>query len=284
MPHHLPKGAQQHEPSVSSWSDTLTTAAVSKTPRGRSRAAILHVFAESVADRGYSDTALSDVSSTLGISKGTIVHHFGTKERLLSEVHAAYFQRRFAEARFIDQELNDPATRLAAFVYALLAAHRDDRAASLTFLREFVRYVDGGLSAHVRFQRDTYHRMVVGIIEEGVHTGTFRTTDASLTALHIFGMCNYAWTWYRPDGKKSVEEIAAVFARDVLLGLYTPANNSRDDLDKLIATAIDTVTRAPDRLPPATAPSPPHIQAGTSRQPIRDRQISSPGRALGVTD
>ena len=114
-----------------------------RTPRASSRDAILRVFAEHVADRGYADTSLGDIAAELNLSKGTIVHHFGTKEALLREVHVAYFARRFAEADFVLAQLKDPASRLVAMIYALLAAHRDDRAASLACLRELVRYFDG---------------------------------------------------------------------------------------------------------------------------------------------
>jgi AcrR family transcriptional regulator len=124
-----------------------------RSPRASSRDAILRVFAEHVADRGYADTSLGDIAAELDLSKGTIVHHFGNKEALLREVHVAYFARRFAEADFVLAQLKDPVSRLMAMIYALLAAHRDDRAASLACLRELVRYFDGDLTGYVREQR-----------------------------------------------------------------------------------------------------------------------------------
>ncbi|MEZ0050263.1 AcrR family transcriptional regulator [Mycobacterium sp. MAA66] len=219
-----------------------------RVPRASSRAAILSAFAERVAERGYSDTSIADVAAMLGLSKGTIVHHFGSKEKLLSEVHAAYFERRFAEAEFVLRELDDPVSQLAAMIYALLAGHRDDRAASLTFLREFVRYVEGGLSQQVRDQRLEYRQMVIRIIEDGVKQEVFVSSDPTMAAMQIFGMCNYAWTWYRPDGSRTVEQIATYFARTILTGLA--CTSDPEAFDELIATAIETVQRAPGRLPP----------------------------------
>ena len=225
-------------------------------PRASSRDAILRVFAEQVADRGYADTSLSDVAGELNLSKGTIVHHFGTKESLLREVHVAYFSRRFAEADYVHAQLKDPVSRLAAMIYALLAAHRDDRAASLACLRELVRYFDGDLTDYIRKQRARYTAIVHGILRDGVDEGVFRTADPKMSALQIFGMCNYAWTWYQPDGSRSVEDIARLFARNILDGLAGPAiagghaGTAPDGaLDGLITQAIDTVRRAPGRLP-----------------------------------
>lgn len=215
--------------------------------RPSSRDAILRVFAEHVADRGYADTSLADVAAELGLSKGTIVHHFRSKEALLGELHVAYFGRRFAEAAFILESLSDPVDRLVAMIYALLAAHRDDRAASLACLRELVRYFDGELNDYVRSQRTAYTAIVVDILRDDVFAA-----EPGLAALQIFGMCNYAWTWYRPDGPDSVENIAGQFARTALGGLLrsVPA----EGLDGHIGRAIETVRKAPGRLPaPATA-------------------------------
>ena len=38
-------------------------------------------FTRAVAERGYDGTNFGDLAVELGISKGTIVHHFGTKDR-----------------------------------------------------------------------------------------------------------------------------------------------------------------------------------------------------------
>ncbi|MFG1925020.1 TetR/AcrR family transcriptional regulator [Cryptosporangium sp. NPDC048952] len=218
-----------------------------KSSRASSRDAILRVFAEHVAARGYADTSLGDVASELGLSKGTIVHHFRSKEAMLGELHVAYFGRRFAEASYIGAELDDPVERLIAMIYALLAAHRDDRAASLACLRELVRYFDGELNEFVRTQRNAYTEILVGILRDGAEQGVLHTTDPTMSALQIFGMCNYAWTWYRPDGPQSVEEIAARFARDILGGLTHPASND-SGLDERIAAALAVVQRVPGRL------------------------------------
>jgi len=218
-----------------------------RSPRASSRDAILRVFAGHVADREYADTSLGDIAAELNLSKGTIVHHFGTKEALLREVHVAYFARRFAEAGYVHEQLKDPVSRLAAMIYALLAAHRDDRAASLACLRELVRYFDGDLTDYVREQRARYTAIVSGILRDGVDQGTFRTADPKMSALQIFGMCNYAWTWYQPGGSQSVEDIARLFARNVLDGLAGAAADGA--LDDVITRAIDTVQRAPGRLP-----------------------------------
>lgn len=45
------------------------------------RSEILDAFVRYVAERGYERTNIGDIADELGMSKGTIVHHFGTKPR-----------------------------------------------------------------------------------------------------------------------------------------------------------------------------------------------------------
>jgi AcrR family transcriptional regulator len=238
-----PYGQQGHDGARNTGDASYSGRVTGRIPRASSRDAILRVFAEQVAERGYADTSLGDVAAQLGLSKGTIVHHFRSKEALLGELHVAYFGRRFAEADFIRAELGDPVRRLIAMIYALLKAHRDDRAASLACLRELVRYFEGELTEYVRGQRTAYTEILVGILRDGVRQGVLHTADPRMTALHIFGMCNYAWTWYRPDGPQSIEQIAAQFARDILAGLTRQTDDA--GLAGQIDDAITTVRRAP---------------------------------------
>jgi TetR/AcrR family transcriptional regulator, cholesterol catabolism regulator len=53
--------------------------------------------------------------------------------------------------------------------------------------------------------------MIVDAIETGVAAGTFRPTASRLSALAVFGMCNWAYQWYRPDGDLRPREIAYQF-------------------------------------------------------------------------
>ncbi|ANY07567.1 TetR/AcrR family transcriptional regulator [Pseudonocardia sp. HH130630-07] len=224
--------------------------------RASSRDAILLVFAEMVADRGYAETSIADVATALGLSKGTVVHHFGDKQSMLGELHAAYFTRRFAEVDHVLAELPDPVDRLVALMYLMLVAHRDDRAATLACLRELVRYLTGELHGYVHRQRERFTGVVVDTLVAGRTAGALTVDDPEMTALQIFGMCNYAWTWYRPDGRQTVEEITTVFASGLLRGLSSDATGP-SDVGARVERAARVVRSAPGRLPAPAPAGPP---------------------------
>lgn len=218
----------------------------SRRTRKNARSEILRVFAILVARDGYGETSISSVARELGLSKGTVVHHFSSKSELLAEVHMAYMRRRLEEAHEILATVDTSTGQLAAIVYALLRSHRDDREATTAFLREIVRFSDGGPMEAVRAQRTVYTSLVEGIVRRGVEEGAFETADIRLSTLQIFGMCNYAWTWYRPDGPDSVEEIAKLFLHTVLSGLVPrtgEAATRSEEIDEVIDKTIATVGR-----------------------------------------
>jgi AcrR family transcriptional regulator len=183
------------------------------------KAEILRTFTEMVAERGYDDVSLRDIAEALDMSKGTIVHHFGSKDRLLEQVHAEYMRVRLAEARLIVARLDTPAERLAGLIFQLLLVEVDDRPATVAFAREIVRFQSDAVMQHVREMRSEYFGIVRDVVSAGMEQGTFRADEPTLVTLQLFGMCNWSWTWLRTNGRWSVEHIARTFIVTFLQGV-----------------------------------------------------------------
>jgi TetR/AcrR family transcriptional regulator, cholesterol catabolism regulator len=192
--------------------------------RDSRRAEILAAFTRAVAERGYDGTNFGDLAMELGISKGTIVHHFGTKDRMLRELHEGYMRRRLAEVRVIWARLTRPAERLAAFVQLGVQYQVVDRAATIAFQREVVRFAAEPGMETSQALRHEYRELVVGVLAEGTAAGEFRPGDDRLRTLQLFGAVHWMWTWFDPDGPRSPAEVAAAFV-DTFLGgiLIDPA-------------------------------------------------------------
>jgi hypothetical protein len=63
----------------------------------------------------------------------------------------------------------------------------------------------------VREKRERYQSMVEAVISEGISSGELRALDPRLTTLALFGMVNWAYQWFRPDGPLRSREIAYLF-------------------------------------------------------------------------
>lgn len=179
---------------------------------------ILRAFAASVADHGYDATSFREIAASLAISKGTIVHHFGSKERLLEAVHREYMNRRLREADLILATTSDAAARLTALIAQLLVTQRDDRDATVTLAREIARFAGMDLMRDVRGMRASYTDIVRGVVRDGVTSGEFGAVDVDLVTLQVFGMCNWSWTWWgRPE--YDVVDVVLAWTTTLLGGL-----------------------------------------------------------------
>ena len=205
---------------------TMSSAAPHTAGRGTSRRAeILDTFVRLVAQRGYDGTNLADVAAEVGISKGTIVHHFTSKDRMLAEHHEAYMRRRLAEAKLCLASLHTPAEQLAGLIFAGILYQQADRWPTVAFQRETVRFRDDDVMTESQRLRREYLEMIADIVKRGMDDGTFRQDDPRLVALTLFGPLQWAWTWYDPDGRNTPEEVAATIISVCLGGLIADRND-----------------------------------------------------------
>lgn len=78
-----------------------------------------------IATRGYSATSIRDIASATGISTGTLLHHFRSKDELLTAT-LAQVSRTFMEAMERLADIEDPVARLRGLADELLGSERHD--------------------------------------------------------------------------------------------------------------------------------------------------------------
>lgn len=187
--------------------------------RDSRRGDILAAFTRAVAARGYDGTNFGDLALELGISKGTIVHHFGSKGRLLSELHESYLRRRLAEVQVVWDRLTDPAQRLAALIHLGVRYQVVDAAATVAFQREVLRFAAEPGMETSQSLRGEYRDIVEQVLAAGVAAGVFRPGDGRLRTLQLFGSVHWMWTWFDPRGPSTVDDVAASFVTTFLTGV-----------------------------------------------------------------
>lgn len=201
--------------------------------RPSSRDEIRDAFTRHVAESGYDGTNFGSIADELGISKGTIVHHFGTKERLFADAHERYMEKRLVEAQDIVGRLDAVEERLAGLVWAFTMYQTYGRTETVAFQREIVRFNDAPSMRRSRDLRHEYRDLVKAILDEGMSTGVFHDGNSSILALQIFGGTQWMWTWFNPAGSQSNDDVAATYVLLILRGLML----SSEGIDALIDPA-----------------------------------------------
>lgn len=181
------------------------------------RGEIFDAFVRYVAERGYDRTNMGDIADELGMSKGTIVHHFGTKAQMLRELEETHLARQLDALQMAWARLAAPHERIAAIIYASALLQVVARDATVASQREVVQLFDDPAMQQVRKLRDQLQALVVDEIRTGIESGVFRSVDVDLAALQLWGSLQWMWVWFDPAGSRTPEQVGAAFV-DVFLG------------------------------------------------------------------
>jgi AcrR family transcriptional regulator len=181
------------------------------------RGDILDAFVRYVAERGYDRTNIGDIADELGMSKGTIVHHFGTKAQMLRELEETHLARQLDVLRMVWDRLAAPHERIAAIIYASALLQVTERDATVASQREVVQLSDDPAMQHVRKLRHQLQTLAIDEIRNGIEIGVFRTVDVELAALQLWGSLEWMWVWFHPADSRTPEQVGAAFV-DVFLG------------------------------------------------------------------
>lgn len=189
--------------------------------RGRSagyedqRELILERAAHLFAQRGYTAASMNEVAEACGLSKPALYHYFRDKYDLLvhiAEGHVSRLQLLVAEVESLglppEQRLRTLIQRFVLEYARAKDAHRvltedvkfltdEDRARILGSERAVVAHFSGAIGEH--------WPQVAG------------ARLAAPTAMLLFGMINWMFTWFRPKGSLTYEDLAPMVA-DLFFG------------------------------------------------------------------
>lgn len=214
------------------------------TPRagGGRRAQILETFIRHVAERGYEQTNLGDIATELQLSKGTIVHHFHHKARMLAEFEESYLRRQLNTLQELWRQLPTPPERLASFIFASVLVQVIDPHATVATQREIAQLAGDPDLVGVRELRNEIQAMVRSEVRQGVDSGLFRPVDADLVTFQLFGASQWMWTWFERAGAKGPDDVGAAYVSVFLGGLLADRSNLSALTDP--AGAIPRIVRA----------------------------------------
>jgi AcrR family transcriptional regulator len=184
----------------------------STTPR---RDQILEEAARLFGRRGYHATSMRDIGGATGMLAGSLYSHISSKEDLLHRIvlEAAHTFIEGLEA--IRAEDLTPEDRLRKAMRAHVAVVAADVDAAWVFNHEW-KALTGERREEIRRLRRRYERLWDGIVRE-----LPGAADPRFARLLVLSAANWTYTWYRPDGPLSPDEVADRFTDLLLAGLGT---------------------------------------------------------------
>ena len=180
---------------------------------------IVSAAAKVFRTKGYHAATVRDIAEEVGILKGSLYHHFASKEELLYLVvkePIAQMYRAIAEIAAADLAATE---KLRRAISAHLEAFDRHYPHLFVYLRERDA-VKRRFREMIGFSPKEYYRCWQQILQEGVENGEFRSDfDIQVTSYGLLGMLNWSCEWYDPQGRLSIQEVAEEFTALALGGL-----------------------------------------------------------------
>jgi AcrR family transcriptional regulator len=179
------------------------------------REAIIEAAARVFRTKGYHAASVQDIADAVGILKGSLYHHFESKEELLYLIVKEPRARLYKTVADIVADDAPAGQKLRRAILAHLEAFDQHYPHLFVYLREREE-----MKRRFRGAPKEYERYWQQILREGVKSGEFRADlDVQVVSYGLLGMVNWLYKWYDPRGRLSVREIAAQLSTTALAGL-----------------------------------------------------------------
>ncbi len=162
-------------------------------------------------ERGFTGTTLDDIAAELGVTKPFIYTHFRSKVELLAALCQPTIEMSLAAVANAAEAPGTPTARLyqAMADFAKVVLQRQANIA--IFFREEKHLSPEALGA-INTLRKKFDGLLSGLLREGVAAGEFTVPDVNVAALALGGMISWAYTWHRPEGRLSLEDVCGTLA------------------------------------------------------------------------
>jgi AcrR family transcriptional regulator len=199
---------------------------------------ILRNAARIFAEKNYHSTTMRDISRATNVSLAGLYHYCKSKEELLFLIQDNCFGRVLERLEERLREVDDPLGRLRIFIENHLSFFAANMA-EMKVLSHEAESLAGDLHAHVSTKKDKYTKLARQILKEIQEPGKSET-DLTVATYALFGMMNWIYNWYDPNGKLKVSELVESVTRLFLHGFV--AGMTREALDFAPQAASETLS------------------------------------------
>ncbi|KIC36591.1 MULTISPECIES: TetR/AcrR family transcriptional regulator [Leisingera] len=171
----------------------------------RIREAALRLFAQ----HGYAAVSMRQIAKEVGVQAGALYNYTPDKQSLLFNLmagHMAELQAAWDSVPQADSALE----RLRAFTGFHIRFHLERPDAVFIAYMELRNLTEENFTVIESLRRD-YENGVEGILKQGVEQGVFAIPDTKIATLAVIAMLNGVNTWYRSEGRLSLDEVERVY-------------------------------------------------------------------------
>jgi TetR/AcrR family transcriptional regulator len=228
---------------------------------GIKRQEVLREAAASFNFKGYHATSLTEIATSLGVTKAALYHYFPNKNSLLAACFEHAMDVAFASLERGRKEGKNGRDRLVLTISGYVSQLIDELNCCVVLMEEHA--LEPGDRTKLVRQRDRFERSLRALVSEGIDDGSVVPCDPKLAIFVILGAMNWVPKWFKPNGAWTPEQLtvalsqiferavssspAAALPRDVGdLPIHAPREPAR----QLLLAKRMAVARAPSRAAP----------------------------------
>jgi AcrR family transcriptional regulator len=185
-----------------------------RSARERILAAAVQLFAQ----YGYHAATMRDIARISGIQAASIYYHYSSKQALLVEIMDTYMRSLNENLQRIAQESLPIEQRLHEAIANHIRLHTTYKAEFFIIDTE-IRALEEEQRGAILVLRDQYERLLQGLLREGMEQGVFQQLDIKVASYALIAMCTEVATWFRPDGRLSVQQVIDIYTQMITDGL-----------------------------------------------------------------
>ena len=176
--------------------------------------AAAHLFAE----RGFRNTTMQDLADALEMAKPTLYARFSSKTDILQRIFEKFLDAA-EEAVQGAVDIEDPAEQLTHLIAQFTRQAVDLAPFAHVFYSDERELPDDVVQQFRAVSQRLLHELR-SIIEEGQARGEFEdSVDPTVTAFALLSLLNWTPRWFRAGGRRSIGEVADLYAHLILDGL-----------------------------------------------------------------
>ena len=169
-------------------------------------------------EQGFHGASVRDIAEEVGLVGGSLYAHIQSKDDVLWDIVDAAADRFFAALRPIVETNLAIVQKLRKAIVAHVEVIAGDLDAAAVYTVEWRHLAPQRRTAFTK-RRDEYEGMFRRLVREAMEQGFIATADEAMATRFILSSLNYLFTWYRPDGRMTPDEVGRMMADYILDGL-----------------------------------------------------------------
>lgn len=171
-------------------------------------------------EHGYHPTSVADIAQAVGLSKPSLYHYVKSKGEIVAWIHDEIMDLLLARLEERVSSNKAPSEIIRLNIADIIEA-MDTRPGHLKVFFENHREIPEPLRRNATIKRDRFQALIEATISDGIRSGVFRELDVRLATLALFGITNWSYQWYQPEGPKKSNEVAEHLFHVFMLGVST---------------------------------------------------------------